>query len=432
MTNLSSLPIELLDRVFDILQSQRQRAYDKRDGNGYFSANEPLLSLSLCSRSIHSVAEKHLYHTAVLETWNLPLFLRTVLASLQLRSLVRDISFAFESQDYAKDRVDGHPERNPAPSPHVPGTPPWTVSNTHARRALGMLGVRAEVSAGFTVEDAASFLIASEDYGKLAYKDDGLPHVQEEATILLFLLSNLHSLRIDLPQEDEVLAGYSSDEGPEFEGFFRLKFLRGTFELADHVCTEGDSSTFHYLPAALRHLKELSIHDPYLVPGSIKSAWPPVLFWQLSCLKSTFSLPELRRIEFNRCCSEDKLELVSPTSSIEEMDLSNVALPAYIIRQIAERCKALKRFSFRTPDFFSLSELEEKALPLALYYSPAMMVEALLSQKAHLEEVKVESIQRHPFIDLCDKMESWGDEEGPGDDSIFDCTLYPPFSNFPS
>ncbi|KAL9110839.1 MAG: hypothetical protein Q9227_004639 [Pyrenula ochraceoflavens] len=413
MLSLSTLPVELLEKVLGFLQAQCQVAFAERNVDDYFIAIETLRALSLVQKSLQSIATKFLYRTVILESWNSRLFLRTILASVQYRSYVRHVSLNFQTGGYAtgESREDEfHPDPPPAINDDFQSLS--LRSTAHLRKALELVNAGSKIEKDFELEDLSTFSISSQRFEELSYANDELPHVQEEIVILLFLLPNLNSVQIDTPEEDPViLAGMS--EPREAEGLFRCKLLCSLLNLAKHK--PDKSPLAESLPAGFRHLQEIVLHDPYQMPGKIKAAYPPIIFWPLDWLMSLLYLPELKKVRFDRCFADrSSLPPIIPSklsNTIQEMEFTHVLLPVEIIHHLTkpEHCRNLKSFVLTTPDFFSLNEPYQHAAKAPEYLSPKMIVEVLHSQKENLEQIRIQSIQRHAFKDLADRFQLWVD-----------------------
>lgn len=285
MVLIHSLPIELLHRIIGFVQAERRQAFSARDSDLFARLTEDLLIISRVSTHFHSIVNAHLYQTIILSSVNLSPFLRTALSSVKLRSLVQDVSFEFQTSVYS-----GH--AGPCFDNYVDLSKIHTLSaDVLATWTFSILGIPEEFSENFTIENPDTLVIPSDTYASIPReRQSRFPcYCQEEASLLLLILSKLRHLRISTPEESNIIHGRDG----EIEGFFRCRMLKA---FLDSAHSASISTAVKDLPSSLQSLREFTFGNPYSMPGTVKTAYPPILFWPIRWLFSVFKLPVIRKI----------------------------------------------------------------------------------------------------------------------------------------
>lgn len=412
MASIHSLPNELLHRIIGTIQAERREAFVQRDSDLFSQYTQILFPISYVSKNFHSIVNVYIYKTVILDSANLSWFVRTVLSSVELRLLVQEVSFEFDTEDYAKSAVDFRPLSNA--SQNEPQESPGENVCEHAPKVFNILSIPRQSSQSFSVENPDSLVIPADMYNIFIDKRnkrereserqaENLTFHQEETALLLFILSSLRHLRINTPEEEDVVAGENGAE----EGLFRCRFLRATLDLVLSSTPENVNS---YLPSSFRDLQEFTFCDPYPEPGRIKTTVPPVQFWPLHWLACIFGLPRMRKITFVRARDPDPtssaaspsdfLRRMKPrTLPLESLTLLSARLHTSVLGQLLQTPRALKSFTYEVADAFSLVDSDESYLK-PVFISPRLILSQLEPQRETLESLSIRSVQSNSMATL--------------------------------
>ncbi|KAL9618495.1 MAG: hypothetical protein Q9160_006814 [Pyrenula sp. 1 TL-2023] len=413
MVSIQYLPAVLLHRILAVLQAERKESFKRRDTINYLECTRALVNVAFVSKGLHSLAIIYAYKSVILTSDNLPYFIRTILSSVELRPLILDISLEFNSSSYA------NPDRSIMWDCEAPPRP----MAGQAAKAFDFLKIPNKFRGDFRADRSESLVVPADQYDPILSEKLRLGRIthQAEASLILFLLPKLQSLRINTPEE-ETVAGASGAE----EGLFRCHFFRGTLDLADPV-SRGERS--ESLPIALQNLQEFTFCDPYQMPGSIKSAYPPVLFWPLDWLSSVFYLPRIRKLTLTRAAWDgdysQSLNIRKRSSTLEDLVLQSARLHVDFVAELLRIPKGLRSFGLEIADAFSLKNEVEDSYFLPAYISPSKLISKLGSHKDTLESISVRSVQSNSVSTLDHACEMSGFNQSTiaralgEDDSVF-------------
>ncbi|KAJ9623089.1 hypothetical protein H2203_006022 [Taxawa tesnikishii (nom. ined.)] len=232
-------------------------------------------------------------------------------------------------------------------------------------------------------------------------------YVDAEATLLLQLLPNVVSLDLDFPTWD-----LTENESHQEQGIFRHDLLRKYLNQTHEEISDGESF--------LASLERFYMPNPYQAAFTLKSAYPPCWYWDITELPGVFSFPHLKSLSLERCASSgDKtLYIVGKRGGIgklEELSITEAALEACDLDWILTLPNALKSFKYAVP---RLDELFEDCIT-----SPRLVFEHLTKQKHSLERLELSTISKgdifEQFLHFDDRAEfaDWDweandDEEG--------------------
>lgn len=275
-----------------------------------------LNNISLASRQLYQIAREELYRKVNIGTRQLRFFLWTVIRNPDLASLVRNVIFSFEEYGEYVERLPMDDERNM----------PDDIMDDFMRVAHS--------SAYDWTDEEMSRLISG--------------YVDAEATLLLQLLPNVVSLDLDFPTWD-----LTENESHQEQGIFRHDLLRKYLNQTHEEISDGESF--------LASLERFYMPNPYQAAFTLKSAYPPCWYWDITELPGVFSFPHLKSLSLERCASSgDKtLYIVGKRGGIgklEELSITEAALEACDLDWILTLPNALKSFKYAVPRLDELFE----------------------------------------------------------------------------